>query len=93
MGDQTYFPIPCKQAVPILMVRHVIRSGDSTYYGRVMSVYMLNFSMTPIAMLPTGYLVDRFGVSATEMTAGIILSIIMLIFLGFRRRLFLPDSN
>ena len=67
----------------------LMETSDSAYYGRVMSVYMLNFSIAPIVMLPTGYLVDRFGVSATEMTVGIVLTVIMLLFLGFRNRFFL----
>jgi len=68
----------------------LMETSDPAYYGRVMSVYLLNFSMAPIAMLPTGYLVDRFGVSATELTAGIMLTIVMFIFLGLRRQLIIP---
>lgn len=57
----------------------LMNATDAAYYGRVMSVYMLTFSMSPVAMLPIGYLVDRIGVSTTEIWAGIILSVGMLI--------------
>jgi len=59
---------------------------DPSYYGRIMSIYMLTFSMAPVAMLPFGFLVDHFGVSSTEAVAGLVLAVVMLIFLFFRRR-------
>ena len=71
----------------------MMESTDSAYYGRVMSVYMLTFSMSPVAMLPIGYLVDRFGVSRTEMTAGIILTIVMTTFFGLKKRMFLSYND
>ena len=65
----------------------IMEMTDPAYYGRMMSIYMLTFSMAPLAMLPFGFLVDHFGVSRTEAAAGLILAIIMLVFLYFRRRL------
>jgi MFS family permease len=64
----------------------IMEMTDSAYYGRIMSIYMLTFSMAPVAMLPFGFLVDHFGVSRTEAAAGLILAIIMLVLLYFRRR-------
>ncbi len=57
-----------------------------SYYGRVMSVYMLTFSMSPVAMLPIGFFVDYIGVSQTEAVAGIALAATMMMFLLFTRR-------
>lgn len=71
----------------------LMQTADADYYGRVMSVYLLNFSLAPIAILGTGYLVDRFGLVGTEMTAGIILTLVMIIFLSLRRRLALPERT
>jgi MFS family permease len=65
----------------------LMESTDKAYYGRVMSVYMLTFSMSPVAMLPIGYLVDLVGVSRTEAGAGLLLALIMLMFLTFGRSL------
>jgi MFS family permease len=65
----------------------IMEMTDPAYYGRMMSIYMLTFSMAPLAMLPFGFLVDYFGVSRTEAVAGLLLAIIMLVFLYFRRRL------
>ena len=62
----------------------IMELTDPAYYGRMMSIYMLTFSMAPLAMLPFGFLVDHFGVSRTEAAAGLILAIIMLVFLYFR---------
>jgi len=65
----------------------IMEATNAAYYGRVMSVYMLTFSMSPVAMLPIGYMVDHIGVSPTEAVAGITLAVIMLMFLSFGRRL------
>lgn len=38
---------------------------EEEYYGRVMSVYMMTFSVMPLAAMPMGALADAFGVQAT----------------------------
>jgi MFS family permease len=64
----------------------LMEAADPAYYGRVMSIYMITFSMMPVAMLPIGFLVDQFGAPATEAVAGIVLAGLMLMFLSGGRR-------
>ena len=64
----------------------IMETTDPAYYGRVMSVYMLTFSMSPVAMVPIGFLVDHIGVSPTEAIAGLTLAAAMLFYLLFNRR-------
>jgi MFS family permease len=65
----------------------LMEATDPAYYGRVMSVYMLTFSMAPVAVLPLGFLADHIGVSPTEVIAGSILGTLMMGFLTFGRRM------
>ena len=52
-------------------------AADRAYYGRIMSIYMMGFSLMPIALLPMGASVDAFGAPTTVATAGVaIISII-----------------
>ena len=46
-------------------------ASDRAYYGRVMSIYMMGFSLTPIALLPMGVGVDTFGAPTTVAAAGV----------------------
>jgi predicted MFS family arabinose efflux permease len=46
-------------------------AADRQYYGRVMSIYMMGFSLTPIALLPMGVGVDTIGVQTTVAAAGV----------------------
>ncbi len=46
---------------------------DRAYYGRVMSIYMMGFSLMPIALLPMGASVDAFGAPSTVATAGVVI--------------------
>lgn len=45
-------------------------ASDRAYYGRVMSIYMMGFSLTPIALLPMGAAVDAVGAPVTVAAAG-----------------------
>jgi predicted MFS family arabinose efflux permease len=65
----------------------LIEATNPAYYGRVMSAYMLTFSMMPVAMLPIGFMVDRIGISSTELIVGSILAVLMMGFLTFGRRM------
>lgn len=48
---------------------------DQQYYGRTMSIYMLTWSMMPIAVLPMGVLIDQIGMPMTQAGAGLILAV------------------
>ncbi|HYI16017.1 MAG TPA: MFS transporter [Thermomicrobiales bacterium] len=43
-------------------------------YGRVMAMYGMTWSLMPIALLPFGFLVDIFGVSATVAASGLLVA-------------------
>ena len=34
---------------------------EDKYRGRVMSVFMMNFGLMPLGVLPTGFLIDYLG--------------------------------
>jgi predicted MFS family arabinose efflux permease len=55
----------------------VIQRTEREYYGRVMSVYMMTWSLVPLATLPIGVLVDWFGVSITLAVSGIALAVVV----------------
>lgn len=55
----------------------VIQRTERALYGRVMSVYMMTWSLVPLAMLPIGVLVDWFGVSVTVAVSGVLLSVVV----------------
>jgi MFS family permease len=66
----------------------VLSSTDRAYYGRVMSVYMLSWSVMPFAGLPESAIADAFGVQT--MTAGVgLLLIVCLVAVA----LFLPGHR
>lgn len=56
----------------------VMQNTERRLFGRVMSIYMMTWSLVPAAVLPIGVIVDRVGVSATVATAGILLVTVML---------------
>lgn len=53
----------------------VMQHTERHLYGRVMSIYMMTWSLVPAVVLPIGLLVDRFGVSLTVATSGALLTI------------------
>ncbi len=57
----------------------VLLQTERRLYGRVMSIYMMTWSLVPAAVLPIGLLVDRFGVSATVAACGVALTVILAI--------------
>jgi len=67
----------------------VLGSTDPKYYGRVMSVYMLSWSIMPFATLPESALADQFGVQKMVAGVGVLLVLsllaIMLLVPGHRR--------
>ena len=48
----------------------VMLNTDRAWYGRVMSIYMMNWSLMPLATLPLGALTDLIGAPFTEALAG-----------------------
>lgn len=64
----------------------VIQHTERAVYGRVMSVYMMTWSMVPLAMLPIGVVVDWFGASATVAVSGALLTLVVgVVALSFSR--------
>jgi MFS family permease len=57
----------------------VIMRTDRALYGRVMSVYMMTWSLMPISLLPIGYIVDRAGAPATLTVSGLVLTAFVII--------------
>lgn len=56
----------------------VLGSTDPEYYGRVMSVYMLSWSVSSFAALPEGKLADVLGVQTMVAGAGVVLVVALL---------------
>ncbi len=52
----------------------VLLRTDSKMYGRVMGVYMISWSLMPVATLPMGALVDAVGAPLTVSVAGALLT-------------------
>ncbi len=64
----------------------VIMQTDRALYGRVMSIYMMTWSLVPAALLPIGIIVDQVGVSITVAVSGLLLAIVtVIISAGFSR--------
>ena len=51
----------------------VMLNTDRAWYGRVMSIYMMNWSLMPLATLPLGALTDSIGAPFTETMAGMLI--------------------
>ena len=49
----------------------IMTSTEPAYYGRVMSVNMMGFSLMPIAALPMGIIADHLGAPETVTLCGI----------------------
>jgi MFS family permease len=53
----------------------IMLNSDRGYYGRVMSVYMMTFSLAPLGAFLSGWSIDHIGGAATMLIAGLILSV------------------
>jgi hypothetical protein len=60
--------------------------SDRTYHGRVMSIYMMTWSLSPLASLPIGALVDAFGVQQVVAVFGGIVAVVILLLSPTRLR-------
>lgn len=56
----------------------VMLHTDQAYYGRVMSIYMMAFSLMPLAAFPMGVLVDRWGAPQVVGVAGAVILLFIL---------------
>ena len=43
----------------------LMEQSDDRYLGRVMSIYTMTFGMMPLALLPAGFAIDRWGIEPT----------------------------
>lgn len=57
----------------------IMATTERAYHGRVMSVYMMTWSLMPLSALPVGKLVDIAGVGPTMAMAGAIVACFVLI--------------
>ena len=55
----------------------VMENTPREFHGRVMSVYMMTFSLMPLATVPIGWLVDQIGARLTVGTSGALLAIVV----------------
>jgi len=55
----------------------VMAITEPDYHGRVMSVYMLTWSLMPLGGVPISFLTDRFGAPLTVGVSGIVVAIFM----------------
>jgi len=51
----------------------IMTSTPPKFHGRMMSIYMLTFSLQPLAALPLGALADAIGVSPTLVISGLVI--------------------
>lgn len=58
----------------------VMDTAEPQYHGRVMSIYMLTFSLMPLSVLPVGALADAFGAPVTIGLGGVTLVIVVMLY-------------
>lgn len=56
----------------------VMQNTERHLFGRVMSVYMMTWSLVPAVVLPIGIIVDQIGVSITVAVSGALLVAVLL---------------
>lgn len=49
----------------------VLANAEPRFHGRVISVYLVTFTVSPVATLPMSWLADRFGATTTIAAAGL----------------------
>jgi MFS family permease len=52
----------------------VMVETDREFYGRVMAIYMMTWSLMPVALVPMGVMIDHIGAPITIGVAGLILA-------------------
>ena len=58
----------------------VMGYAEPKYHGRVMSINMVTFSLMPLSVVPTGFLVDAFGAPTVIGISGLLLASIVLVY-------------
>lgn len=51
----------------------LMEATDREFYGRTMGIYMITWSLMPVATLPMGLLIDAYGMRPTQALAGVLL--------------------
>lgn len=64
----------------------IMFNSDRSMYGRMMSVYMMTWSLNSLVSAPVGVLADHFGASAVIAVSGVILTIFMIIMGSMNKR-------
>ena len=57
----------------------VLGASEPAYHGRVMSIYMLTFSLVPLGAVPMSLATDAFGAPVTVGVAGITIAVFMVL--------------
>ena len=65
----------------------IMEEVDDEYRGRVMSVFMMNFGLMPLGVLPAGALAEEFGGRFAVMLLGVLLMLTTLAIFVTQRRL------
>ncbi len=55
----------------------VMYETEKAFYGRVMSIYMMTWSLMPLSLVPMGIMVDRVGAPITVGVTGLMLAAII----------------
>jgi MFS family permease len=53
----------------------IMSTTERAYHGRVMSVYMMTWSLMPLSSLPLGKVVDAVGIEATMAVMGVVVAV------------------
>lgn len=64
----------------------IMTYSDRAYHGRVMSIYMMTWSLSPLASLPIGAAVDAFGAQRVVAVFGVIVVVFILVLSPTRLR-------
>ena len=63
----------------------IMTSSEPAYYGRVMSVNLMGFSLMPIASLPMGLVADHLGAPRTVLLCGVAVTLFVVAVASFAR--------
>ncbi len=67
----------CWAAYTALNSTLIMSNADPRFYGRVMSVYLLTFAVTPLGALPMSWISDHIGAPLTIAAAGALVALIV----------------
>ncbi len=65
----------------------IMEEVDDAYRGRVMSVFMMNFGLMPLGVLPAGAVMERFGGQPVVAALGVLLLLTTAVILVSQKRL------